>query len=99
MAAAAAGPAGPVLGQFVDWIDPRPVAGQISALSGLTQDVAGIAADYITGVTRIGTFARNFWEQRGIDTGQVRPIHRKFYEYWHGPDPVDPTLRVCDTHY
>lgn len=99
MAAAAAGPAGRVLGQFVDWIDPRPVAGQISALSGLIQDVARIAANYITGVTRIGAFALNFWQSRGINPGQVRPINPEFYEYWHGPDPVDPTRRVCDTHH
>jgi hypothetical protein len=99
MAAAAAGPAGRVLGQFGDWIGPGPVAEQISAVSDLIRPVAGIVEDYITGGGRIRAFARNFWQQRGIDVGEVRPINPEFYEYWHGPDPIDPTRRVCDTHH
>jgi hypothetical protein len=82
--------------EFVDWIGDRPLTEQIRALSGLLPELAGITADY---VTRIGAFARNFWREKGIDVGQVRPINPEFYEYWHGPDPVDPTRRVCDTHH
>jgi hypothetical protein len=94
-AALAVGLPGPRAREFVDWIDPRPVAEQISSATDLIPDVAAIAAQYIG----IGVFGPNFWQSKGINAGAVRPIDPAFYDYWFGLDPVDPALRVCDTHH
>jgi hypothetical protein len=95
MAAVAAGPTEQRAGEFVDWIDPSPVAEQITLATDLIPDVAAIAAQYLG----IGAFARTFWHSKGVDAGVVLPIDPAFYDYWYGPDPVDPTRRACDTHH
>ena len=103
MAAAAAGPAGQRMEEFVDWINPSPVTAQVMGcvtnITDLIPNVATIAAQYITGQESIGVFGPNFWQSREIDVGAVRPINYAFYDYWYGPDPVDPICRVCNTHH
>jgi hypothetical protein len=99
MAALAAGPVGQKAGEFVDWITPRQLAEQINLVTDLITDVAEIAAKYITSEEKIGVFGPNFWQARGVNAGAVRPIDPAFYDYWYGPDPVDPTRRVCETHH
>lgn len=95
---AAAGPAGGVQGGFADWCDNDPLVPQIQRYSSLDRDVVGIVAGYV-GSRKVGAFARSFWQQRGIVTGEVRPIDHKFYEYWRSPDPVDSSREVSETHY
>jgi hypothetical protein len=99
MAATAAGPTEQRAKEFVDWVNPPPFAEQITLATDLIPDVAAIAAKYITGEEKIGLFGPNFWQARGVDAGVVLPIDPAFYDYWYGPDPVDPTRRACDTHH
>jgi hypothetical protein len=87
------------VGKYVDWIGFHTVAKQIFSATDLIPDIATIAAQYITGEERIGVFGPNFWQSKGIVAGAVPHIDLAFYEYWYGPDPVDPTRRVCDTHH
>ncbi len=98
-AAAASGPARPREREFEDWIDFRPVAKEVTRVPDLIPDVANLIATFVAGTERIGVFGSNFWNSRGVDAGEVRPIDPAFYDYWYNPDPVDPTRRVCDTHH
>lgn len=99
MAAPVAVPVEQRAGEFMDSIDPGSVLKLIRRNTGLLPELAEIVATYVTGETRIGVFGPTFWQSRGINAGAVRPIAFTFYGYWHGPDPVDPTRRVCDTHH
>ncbi len=82
--------------KFLDWC-----GGSLATLIGGSsplKDEATIVADYITG-GKIGAFAQKFWEQKGIRARFVRPIDPNFYDFWHGPDPLDRDRKACDTHH
>jgi hypothetical protein len=33
-----------------------------------------------------------------VDVGPAPELPNTFYTFWYGPDPIDPSQRVCDTH-
>jgi hypothetical protein len=65
----------------------------------LVNDVAYLITKYLT--SRDDCFGvKEFMRYWGAFPLGFRPLpFEEFYEFWHGPDPIDPTQQRCETHY
>jgi hypothetical protein len=43
-------------------------------------------------------FGRAEWIKKGFDPGPEPEWSKELTDFWYGPDPIDPTKPVCETH-
>ena len=75
------------------------VTAQILGTGHFPRVLAELIASYVT--SNVDCFGAQEW-QRYFGTNIVEPEPElnpdEFYNFWHGPDPIDPTKQVCETH-
>ncbi len=61
-------------------------------------DLRKVVIDYLTYDER--PFGAAQWKQYfGVDVGEEPSLPDAFYQFWQGPDPIDKTKKVWETHY
>ena len=78
------------------------VVDEIVANTSLIKVLAIIVAGYITSDKNYDCFGAQKW-MRYFDANVVDPEPALdpylFYRFWYGPDPIDPTKQVYETHF
>lgn len=63
----------------------------------LTKDTAGIVVSYL--LSKENPFGAPEWKKYfGVEIADPPKLHRGFYTWWFGRDPLDPTKQRCETH-